>query len=490
MGNPIEFPDISFYQDDNNTPRGVDVSVIRRRARCVLIRAGQNMWPDPDFKVNWAAAKAAGLARGSYWFYDSRVSPAEQFREWRQQLGDDLGELPHFVDVEESYGGPYGGYQKWYELCALMLQIFPKHLVGMYTRFYYFRDLGPSSTDVIETPTGSINAWSFFKERPLWIANYGVSVPKVPLPWNPDEWVFWQYTETGDGKLWGAESNTIDLNYGRGDEEWLEQTFNIQPTPPPATPLEEHFWPHMGIEIWKVRRFNSWCHLALLDPKYVRTELTVPGLKTCSQVAALTGAQFVVNGGDFFSSGRPRGLYYRKGDYIAPQEEYQPFLHWDEFNKYSIRDWNTPGFKYNALAGKRMLVENGNITTHHSTAWYEVHPRTLTGVHQDSRLMFAVVDGRQPGYSDGIDLFDGAKLLIEFGAHRATDLDGGGSSTMVIDGQVYNRPIDMGIPFKERPVGDHAIAFAGTVTPGVRRAEEIFSRLSDGSEITFVRRNT
>ena len=59
-------PDISFYQDDNETPQGVDFVKMRTVTDWVIIRAGQNTWIDPDFKTNWTNAKAAGLRRGSY----------------------------------------------------------------------------------------------------------------------------------------------------------------------------------------------------------------------------------------------------------------------------------------------------------------------------------------------------------------------------------------------------------------------------------------
>ena len=65
-------PDVSFYEDDPETPQGIDYVKMRASAGYVIIRTGQNIWVDSDFKLNWREAKLAGIPRGAYWFYDSR----------------------------------------------------------------------------------------------------------------------------------------------------------------------------------------------------------------------------------------------------------------------------------------------------------------------------------------------------------------------------------------------------------------------------------
>ena len=72
----------------------------------------------------------------------------------------------------------------------------------------------------------------------------------------------------------------------------------------------------------------------------------------------------------------------------------------------------------------------------------------------------AVVDGRQPFYSEGATFRELAELLIDQGAYVGMSMDGGGSSTMVIEGdngmpRVLNSPIHLLIPGTERPVGTH-----------------------------------
>jgi hypothetical protein len=81
----------------------------------------------------------------------------------------------------------------------------------------------------------------------------------------------------------------------------------------------------------------------------------------------------------------------------------------------------------------------------------ERHPRTAIGTTGDGRVLLVVVDGRQPGWSDGMLLEELAQLLRELGAVNGINLDGGGSSTMVVQGKVVNRPSDAA---GERPVSD------------------------------------
>ena len=67
----------------------------------------------------------------------------------------------------------------------------------------------------------------------------------------------------------------------------------------------------------------------------------------------------------------------------------------------------------------------------------------------------AVVDGRQ-SHSVGLTLTDWARLLVKFGAQDALNLDGGGSSDLVVNGEVQNSPSDG----QERLVGDALVLVA------------------------------
>ena len=78
------------------------------------------------------------------------------------------------------------------------------------------------------------------------------------------------------------------------------------------------------------------------------------------------------------------------------------------------------------------------------------HPRTAVGLDRAGRrLWLVVVDGRRPGYSDGMTLPELADLLEDLGVTDAVNLDGGGSTVMVLEGVRMNSPSDQE---GERPV--------------------------------------
>jgi hypothetical protein len=79
------------------------------------------------------------------------------------------------------------------------------------------------------------------------------------------------------------------------------------------------------------------------------------------------------------------------------------------------------------------------------------HPRSAVGFSRDSATLFLVaVDGRQTG-SVGMTLVELAQALIGLGVHDALNLDGGGSTALIVGDTVVNKPSDQ---TGERPVGD------------------------------------
>jgi exopolysaccharide biosynthesis protein len=73
------------------------------------------------------------------------------------------------------------------------------------------------------------------------------------------------------------------------------------------------------------------------------------------------------------------------------------------------------------------------------------HPRTAVGINSDStKVYFFTVDGRQPNYSMGMSLYELADYMLSWGVKQGVNLDGGGSTTMVVRGQVVNSPSDSG----------------------------------------------
>ena len=105
------------------------------------------------------------------------------------------------------------------------------------------------------------------------------------------------------------------------------------------------------------------------------------------------------------------------------------------------------------IGGGPLLLEKGEINVRSREEAmapdiaYGRAPRTGIGVKADGTVILMVVDGRSQ-YSAGMTLKEFAQYLKRFGAVSAVNLDGGGSSEMVLDGRVMNRPSDGA----ERPV--------------------------------------
>ena len=107
---------------------------------------------------------------------------------------------------------------------------------------------------------------------------------------------------------------------------------------------------------------------------------------------------------------------------------------------WSFGGW--PGI-FDAIGGMPLLVSDGQVALGECTISFCLrHPRTGVGVTPEGRLLLVVVGGRQPGYSVGMSLEEFARLFLDLGATFAMNLDGGGSSTMVVKGKVVNQPSD------------------------------------------------
>ncbi|MCQ3937309.1 MAG: phosphodiester glycosidase family protein [Chloroflexi bacterium] len=197
--------------------------------------------------------------------------------------------------------------------------------------------------------------------------------------------------------------------------------------------------------------------------------------RTTSEFLEEFDAQIAVNGDEFFPwwSRSPVDYYPHSGDPVTPSgfaasggdvyadglqnEEPEPTLYVSRRNEITFNQ--PPNRVFHALSGDRILIQGGEIVEGLDDSI--VHPRTAIGVNRNGRyVILVVVDGRQPFYSAGATFRELAELLRDFDAHYAMALDGGGSSTLVAEGEdgkavVLNSPVDNYIPGRERPVANH-----------------------------------
>lgn len=125
------------------------------------------------------------------------------------------------------------------------------------------------------------------------------------------------------------------------------------------------------------------------------------------------------------------------------------------------KDWDTVT---HALGAGPMLIKEGSIylTTKTEEFGSDVAggraPRTALGLTKEGQILLVVVDGRQAA-SIGLTLLELALFMQELGAVEAMNLDGGGSSELVINDKIINRPSDG----RERKVAAALAVVAGSL---------------------------
>ena len=206
--------------------------------------------------------------------------------------------------------------------------------------------------------------------------------------------------------------------------------------------------------------------------------LATSGRETPSSMAKRKGAILAVNGGFFEWTGEHVGLTMQSGKIINSTYKMKP-------SRGSI------GFgKRHKIVIDRVNYSDGKITGSNGTDWTGVteilsagpvlllngviqpdwtdeelvpsfsttaHARTAVGYTRDTVIYMVVIDGYQPEISIGISIRELAQYMKDLGCTDALNLDGGGSSTMVIWNKVVNCVSDevkSGIPGKERPVSN------------------------------------
>jgi len=88
------------------------------------------------------------------------------------------------------------------------------------------------------------------------------------------------------------------------------------------------------------------------------------------------------------------------------------------------------------------LIANNEEMKFAGKARYDKHPRTAMGYTGDDKIIVLVIQGRFPGTAEGADLRQEAMILKDLGCYEALNLDGGGSSCMLINGKETIKPSD------------------------------------------------
>lgn len=155
---------------------------------------------DSEFGVNWAGVKAAGLPRGAYHFYQPGDDPGQQAEHFLSVVQLEPGDLLPVLDVEtlgsQTASEIVQGIGIWLQTVQAAIGRAPI----VYTAPGFWNGLGTQQ----------------FGTYPLWVAEYGVSSPKLPAGWTG--WDFWQSSESGSV---AGVTGSVDLDVFQGSPQAL-----------------------------------------------------------------------------------------------------------------------------------------------------------------------------------------------------------------------------------------------------------------------------
>jgi hypothetical protein len=140
-------------------------------------------------------------------------------------------------------------------------------------------------------------------------------------------------------------------------------------------------------------------------------------------------------------------LAYQEGP-ISFLEGSQPYPMWKKMKNpiryIKVRKWKM----VTAIGGGPVLVHNGQVRITNKEEIMFVsgendrHPRTAMGYTKDGKLIILMTEGRNPGVAEGMTLKQQAEVLLSLGCAEGLNLDGGGSSCLLLNGKETIKPSD------------------------------------------------
>ena len=192
------------------------------------------------------------------------------------------------------------------------------------------------------------------------------------------------------------------------------------------------------------------------------------GGRTTSEFLTEFKCQVALNGSIFDVFAKKRGdpmhvegLSLSRGDFYLSTNRWDALLIGTNRQAWLARSAADAPGAYNGLSGFYALLINGKNNGGMGTR----HPRSAVGVSRNGRyLILMAIDGRQAGYSESASTGETAEWIRKLGAYNALNLDGGGSTALVIEGPdgvpvELNRPCGPP-PGVERRVANHLGVFA------------------------------
>lgn len=234
---------------------------------------------------------------------------------------------------------------------------------------------------------------------------------------------------------------------------------------------------NISITISTVRRYDTTVYIADIKIKhlaYLQTALAKNqfgrNIKEYPSVMAARNHAILAINGDYYGF-RDKGLVIRNGylfDEARLPREDADLLIVDKNGRFeiikeelvNIKEVHNNGAWQTFCFGPGLIIDNEVVVTKRSeVAAHKVsNPRTAIGYVEPLHYVMLVSDGRMEN-EKGLSLLELANVLKEFGCSDAYNLDGGGSSVMIFNNKIVNRPTFDGEVIKERRSSD--IVFIG-----------------------------
>jgi exopolysaccharide biosynthesis protein len=254
----------------------------------------------------------------------------------------------------------------------------------------------------------------------------------------------------------------------------------------PALVSQSDPYPGIHREVWVDSAIPARIHLIRIDLTSAEiavyaTKESDSGLKT-SELSDLLNAQIAINGGPFNVSGfRPRGLAMGDGAAwtMTADTDQMAVLHFRRAGERTLAtivppetpvDTSTlPTGTEGVISGRPLLIRNGNVLNGNDVDCNDSltfpctrGPRTAVGLSADGNTMWLTVVNGWQAASHGLTVPELAAFMRARGAYAAVALDGGASSTLVVNGALGNTPSD-GV---ERTVANHLAIKFGALPKG------------------------
>ena len=221
---------------------------------------------------------------------------------------------------------------------------------------------------------------------------------------------------------------------------------------------QELFTKDPGNDVYKLIRINEskykgWLTV-IYDPSDVELAVSSKLGKSGQSVNTLTkenGGLVGINGGGFedldgWGNGSiPYGAIIKNGELIWQHSggsggligftnEHKMYLTWKSPEE-AIADGMVDAVDFGPF-----LIVNGHVSRIHGDGGWGTAPRSIIAQRKDGVVLFLIIDGRMPGYSLGATMNDVINILMRYKAYNAANLDGGASTTMSVNGSLWNNP--------------------------------------------------